>query len=57
MDEVPVEISMICLMYVCGVTNVIAKWLVEGATLTDEQMVEILYEGVPAKLREYFDKE
>ena len=54
LDVVPKEISMICLMYVYGVTNIIAKWLMDGAVLTDEQMVNILYEGLPGKLRNYY---
>ena len=57
LDVVPKEISMICLMYVCGVTNIIAKWLEDGAVLTDEQMVNILYEGLPGKLRNYYHED
>ena len=55
-NELPLEIRMLIKLYVGGIINVIALWVSGFEELTEDDMVSILADGVPEKLKEFYIK-
>ena len=53
-DELPEDIKLIVRMYVSGIVNVIAQWLMNKTYLNEDEITDVLTNGISMKLYNYY---